>query len=69
MATGLEFNLAVPANTIVYLVAYADEDNDGIVAELDEAKAHGGNGDHGRVPTGSSSQEVGMILNPEVFVP
>lgn len=69
VATGLEFNLAVPANTIVYLVAYADEDNDGIVAELDEAKAHGGNGDHGRVPTSSSSQEMGMILNPDVFVP
>ena len=64
-ATELAYDLAVPANTIVYLVAYADEDGDGVVAEMGEAKAHGGDGNHGRVPTGSVSQEMGMILKRE----
>lgn len=49
------FSLNVPANTIVYLWAYADVDGDGSLNEPEEFVASGGTNSAGQFPTGESS--------------
>lgn len=57
--TSVAYDLVVPANTAVYLWAYADEDADGNVNESGEAVASGGTDDNGRqaVTTVSINQD------------
>ncbi len=59
--TSLAYDVPVPANTIVYLMAYVDEDGDGQLNEDGEHVA-AGNAETGRVATGSSSREINMEL-------
>jgi hypothetical protein len=56
------YDLGVPAGSVVYLWAYADEDVDGLVNESGEAIASGGSDDNGRVATGSSDQSEDLEL-------
>jgi len=56
------YNFVVPANTIAYLWAYADTDNDGWVNEEGEPVRGAGDDENGRVPTGSESQEYNLDL-------
>lgn len=51
-----DFSLTVPANSRVYLWAYADTDTDGNVNESGEHVASGGVDDNGRLDTTTSSQ-------------
>ncbi len=53
--TSIPYSLDVPANTIVYLWAYADNDSNGIVNEPGEHVASGGENDAGKFPTGATS--------------
>ena len=53
--TSLDYKLRVPANSIAYLWAYADEDGNGVVNEPGEHVARGGEHSSGKLPTGSSS--------------
>ncbi len=54
-ATSLDFHVEVPANTIVYLWAYADTDGDGILNEVGDPVASL-NDSTGRTVTGTSNQ-------------
>jgi hypothetical protein len=56
------YDLGVPANTEVYLWAYADEDVDGLVNESGEAVASGGADDNGRMNTGATDQSEDLEL-------
>ena len=47
------YSMPVPGNTIAYLWAFADEDNDGIINESGEAVASAYGSATGRVPVGS----------------
>lgn len=53
--TALEYHVEVPANTIIYLWAYADIDGDGILNEVSDPVASLNNST-GRTVTGSTSQ-------------
>ena len=53
--TDMGYSLNVPANTIVYLWAYADEGSNGLVNESGEHVASGGENDAGKFPTGASN--------------
>ncbi len=57
----LDFTLIAPADTLVYLWAYLDADNDGIVNEPGEAVASYGSDPSGRLTTGDSSH-TGLAL-------
>ena len=56
------YSVTVPANTIVYLWAYADTDTDGVLNEQGEPVASGGVNGNGKYPTGSASS-TGQTLN------
>jgi hypothetical protein len=56
------YSLVVPANTITYLWAYADTDNDGVINEAAEPVRSGGDEENGRLPTGEESQEYNLEL-------
>ena len=60
---GVEWDLVVPANTIVYLWAFVDADGDGMVNESDEPVASGGDDGVGTLPTGDEGQS-GIYLGP-----
>lgn len=60
--TALPYSLSVPANTIVYLWAYADSGTNGLVNESGEYVASGGENDAGKFPTGSTNS-TGQDLN------
>jgi hypothetical protein len=51
----VNWDINVPASTIVYLWAYADTDGDGVVNEADEHVASGGINSTGKLPTGTAS--------------
>jgi hypothetical protein len=66
--TSVDFRLDVPGNTIAYLWAYLDEDNNGVLNEVGEALGSGGLDSTGRIPTGttsSSSNDITIIDPPE----
>ena len=59
------FTVSVPANTVVYLWAFADGDGDGTVNESGDFVAAAGEGGHGKVATGTTSSDgVELILAP-----
>lgn len=60
------YSLTVPANTIVYLWAYADTDSDGTLNEEGEPVASGGVNGNGKFPTGTSSTS-GQDMNLNVI--
>ncbi len=53
--SSIAYSLVVPANTVVYLWAYVDEDVDGTVNEAGEAVASGSSEANGRREIGTSS--------------
>ena len=59
----LEYELIVPANTVTYLWAYADIDNDGRINEAGEPVSSAGDDENGRVATGESSWTYDFDLN------
>lgn len=60
--SSVEYTLTVPANTIVYLWAYADTDGDGMLNESGEPVASGGTDDSGHFPTGTTSSGGNDLL-------
>jgi hypothetical protein len=52
----LDFAMVAPANTVTYLLAYVDEDGDGLVNEVGELVGSWDDSLVGRLSTGSSSQ-------------
>ena len=60
--TSVSWDLGVPANTTVYLWAYADEDVDNLLNESGEAVASGGLDDNGRMDSGSSDSSHTLSL-------
>jgi len=62
--TSVGYGLVVPANTVLYLVAYVDDGGNGVVQEESEALAFANESDssYGRIPTGSQSQTYDMEL-------
>lgn len=58
----VDFSLGVPADTVVYLWAFADEDLDGIVNESGERVAPGGADGEGTYSTGSSDTNQNLQL-------
>ncbi len=56
------YNFVVPANTITYLWAYADTNNNGLINEVGEPVRSAGSEDNGRIPTGEESQEYNLEL-------
>ncbi|MCP4810083.1 MAG: hypothetical protein GY913_20270 [Proteobacteria bacterium] len=62
--SAIPFSLNVPANTIVYLWAYADVDGDGELNEDGEHVASGGGTASGKYPTGTDSAvDISLELN------
>ena len=59
----LQYEMIVPANTITYLWAYADVDNDGRINEAGEPVASAGDDGNGRISTGDSSWNYDFDLN------
>ena len=59
----LEYEMIVPANTITYLWAYADVDNDGRINEAGEPVSSAGDDENGRMSTGDSSWNYDFDLN------
>jgi hypothetical protein len=59
----LEYEMIVPANTVAYLWAYADVDNDGRINEAGEPVSSAGDDENGRVATGESSWTYDFDLN------
>jgi len=59
----MRYEMIVPANTITYLWAYADIDNDGRINEAGEPVASAGDEENGRVATGDSSWNYDFDLN------
>ncbi|MEC9058435.1 MAG: hypothetical protein VX410_02730 [Actinomycetota bacterium] len=62
--TTVDYELAVPANTIIYLLAFVDEGGNNIVNEEGEGVASGSTDNNGRLATGSRSQEIDMQVQP-----
>ena len=62
--TSLSYSLDVPADTVVYLFAVDDEDGDDLLNEPEEAIGSGSLHEYGRLPTGSSSQAIDIVLKP-----
>jgi hypothetical protein len=62
--TTVPYSLVVPANTIVYLVAYLDEGGNGVVQEAGEPLgfANENGSSYGRIPTGTQSQSFDIEL-------
>ena len=61
------WEITVPSQTIAYLWAYIDSDNDGLVNEPGEAIAVVAGGDDGRYPTGDESQsDIQMLLTSDI---
>ncbi len=60
--TTIDYELVVPANGIIYLWAYADMDNDGLLNEDGEAVGTGSDDENGRLPTGSQAQNINIDL-------
>ncbi|MBM4391773.1 MAG: hypothetical protein FJ090_11680, partial [Deltaproteobacteria bacterium] len=60
-ADDLEYSLIAPANTIIYLWAYLDEDGDGTLNEEGDAVGSDGTESSGRIATGSSSHTDVLI--------
>ncbi len=60
--TELQYSLDVPSNTIVYLLAWDNEDGDTLINESDEAVGSGSSSDSGRLPTGTVSQSIDINL-------
>ena len=52
----VDWELVVPANTVVYLWAYVDADGDGMVNEEGEPVASGSADSAGALPTGEEGQ-------------
>ena len=59
----VDFSLGVPADTVVYLWAYADEDGDGTVNESGEAVASGGTADDGSLDSGTTPSDHSLPLD------
>ena len=59
----LEYEMIVPANTVTYLWAYADVDNDGRINEAGEPVSSAGDDENGRMSTGDSSWNYDFDLN------
>ena len=53
--TTVDYKIQVPANTIAYLWAYADEDGDGVLNEDGDHVGRGGDNSNGKLPTGTTS--------------
>jgi hypothetical protein len=62
--TSFDYSVDVPSNTIVYLLAWDNEDGDGLLNESDEAVGSGSSSSNGRLPTGSTSQVIDISLAP-----
>ena len=62
-AGGLQYEMIVPANTVTYLWAYADVDNDGRINEAGEPVSSAGDDENGRVATGENSWTYDFDLN------
>ena len=62
--TSLSYSLDVPSNSIVYLLAWDNEDGDGLINESEEALGSGSSSENGRLPTGSTAQLIDIQLNP-----
>ncbi len=62
--TSLSYSLDVPSNTVVYLLAVENTDGDDYLNEADEPVGSGSQNDYGRLPTGSSSQVIDILLKP-----
>jgi hypothetical protein len=61
------WTLTVPSETIAYLWAYIDVDNDGLLNEPGEPIAVVAGGEDGRYPTGNESQsDIQMILTSNI---
>lgn len=59
----VEWDLVVPANTIVYLLAFVDADGDGLVNEEQEPVAYGGAGGAAALSTGDEGHSgIGLRL-------
>ncbi len=62
--SGLGYTLVAPANTIVYLWAYLDNEGDGVINEVGESVASYGNDPSGHLATGTESHtSVDLTLN------
>ena len=60
--SSISWSLGVPANTTMYLWAFADEDVDSLLNESAEAIASGGTDDNGRLDSGASSSTHSLTL-------
>ena len=60
--SSVDWSVVVPANTLLYLWAYADENANGTVNESGEAVASGGDDDNGRFQTSSANSTHDLIL-------
>lgn len=61
------WQITVPSQTIAYLWAYIDTDNDGMVNEPEEPIAVVAGGEDGRYPTGDESQsDIQMLLTSSI---
>jgi hypothetical protein len=58
----VDFRLGVPADTVVYLWAFADEDMDDVINESGERVASGGSDGEGTYVTGSSDSQQHLPL-------
>ncbi len=61
--SSVSYSMVVPANTIVYLWAYADEDVDGTVNEVGEAVASSGNDNNGRAQVSTTAATHNFALD------
>ena len=62
----VDFRLGVPADTVVYLWAFADEDMDEVINESGERVASGGSDGEGTYVTGSSDSQQHLPLAGDV---
>ncbi len=61
--SSVDWSVTVPADSIVYLWAYNDAENNGLVNESGEFVASGGEDDNGKLPTGSEGvSDIDMSL-------
>ena len=60
--SSVNWSFVVPADTLVYLWAYADHDGNGLVNEVGEAVAAGGGDPNGRLQTGESNSSHNLTL-------
>jgi hypothetical protein len=61
--SNVEWRITVPSETITYLWAYLDSDDNGYVNEPQEPVASGGEDDNGKFPTGNyATNNIDMIL-------